>query len=127
MGQRRLWGCFAKGCACRRGCGGIFGGGFPRIPEPIPGWIRLLGKDCVCSPLPGAYQCCLSPLATMAFAFGAGQRVLLQSCWGVIVTGCYCDGVLLDIIDPLNPPHLSCHRNPPSGPCTFIPTSPHPL
>ncbi|NWI72324.1 FBLI1 protein, partial [Dryoscopus gambensis] len=42
-------------------------------PPALPngGWIRLLGKDCVCSPLPGAYRCCLSPLATMAFAFWA--------------------------------------------------------
>ncbi|NXK68508.1 FBLI1 protein, partial [Sylvietta virens] len=36
-----------------------------------------------------------------------GEGSLLQSCWGVLVTGRYCDSVLLDITDPLNPPGLS--------------------
>ncbi|NXS35563.1 FBLI1 protein, partial [Pomatostomus ruficeps] len=51
-----------------------------------------------------------------------GQRALLQSCWGVIVTWCYHDGVLLDIIDPLNPPHLSVAAE--THPVAPVPSSP---
>ncbi|NXM15884.1 FBLI1 protein, partial [Ploceus nigricollis] len=47
---------------------------------------------------------------------------LLQSCWGVIVTGHYYDGVLLDIIDPLNPPHLSVAAE--THPVAPVPASP---
>uniref|UniRef100_A0A8U7N9D2 Filamin binding LIM protein 1 n=1 Tax=Corvus moneduloides TaxID=1196302 RepID=A0A8U7N9D2_CORMO len=90
--------------------------------EPQPDGGCPWGADCVCSPLPGAYQCCLSPLAMMAFAFGAGQQALLQSCWGVIVTGCYHDGVLPDITDPLNPPHLSVATE--THPVASVPSSP---
>lgn len=100
----------------------MFWGVIPQIPACNPAWIRLLGTGCVCSPLLGAYRCCLSPPASMAFAFGAGLQVLLQSCWGVIVTGRYCDGLLLDIIDPLNPPHLSVAAE--THPVAPVPGSP---
>lgn len=100
---------------------GLFLGAlFPKSLHPS--WDGSGSWGSVCSPLPGAYRCCLSPLATMAFAFGAGQRALLQSCWGVIVTGCYRDGVLLDITDPLNPPHLSVAAE--THPVAPVPSSP---
>lgn len=57
----------------------------------------------------------------MAFAFGAGRCALLQS-WGVTVTGCYCDGVVLDITDPLNSPHLSVAAE--TQPVAPVPSSP---
>ncbi|NXE39448.1 FBLI1 protein, partial [Ptilorrhoa leucosticta] len=45
-----------------------------------------------------------------------------EGCSGVIVTGCYSDGVLLDIIDPLNPPHLSVATE--THPVAPVPSSP---
>uniref|UniRef100_A0A8U7N962 Filamin binding LIM protein 1 n=1 Tax=Corvus moneduloides TaxID=1196302 RepID=A0A8U7N962_CORMO len=52
----------------------------------------------------------------------SSQQALLQSCWGVIVTGCYHDGVLPDITDPLNPPHLSVATE--THPVASVPSSP---
>uniref|UniRef100_A0A8C3J0H1 Filamin binding LIM protein 1 n=1 Tax=Calidris pygmaea TaxID=425635 RepID=A0A8C3J0H1_9CHAR len=72
---------------------------------------------CVCSPSPGSYRCCLSPLAGTAFAFGAGQSALLQSCRGVIATGCH--GTLWP---PTNPPHPAFTAE--THPAAPVPSSP---
>ncbi|NXQ59460.1 FBLI1 protein, partial [Anthoscopus minutus] len=67
-----------------------------RHPQILLSPPTLPSGGCVCSPLPSTYQCCLSPGALIAFAFGDGQRVLLQRCWSV--TGHYSSP---------KPPHMS--------------------
>uniref|UniRef100_A0A8C3J021 Filamin binding LIM protein 1 n=1 Tax=Calidris pygmaea TaxID=425635 RepID=A0A8C3J021_9CHAR len=93
----------------------------PRTP-PVPNGgegcvVGGLRAGCVCSPSPGSYRCCLSPLAGTAFAFGAGQSALLQSCRGVIATGCH--GTLWP---PTNPPHPAFTAE--THPAAPVPSSP---
>uniref|UniRef100_A0A8C3URP9 Filamin binding LIM protein 1 n=1 Tax=Catharus ustulatus TaxID=91951 RepID=A0A8C3URP9_CATUS len=52
----------------------------------------------------------------------ASSRCALLQSWGVTVTGCYCDGVVLDVTDPLNSPHLSVAAE--TQPVAPVPSSP---
>ncbi|NWY48991.1 FBLI1 protein, partial [Sylvia atricapilla] len=78
--------------------------------------------------IPGTHhpQILLSPPTLPSGGEGTAER-----CWDVIVTGHYSDPVLLDIIDPLNPPCLSAaaethpvapvHSSPPVTPFSEVP------
>uniref|UniRef100_A0A8C0EI92 Filamin binding LIM protein 1 n=1 Tax=Bubo bubo TaxID=30461 RepID=A0A8C0EI92_BUBBB len=120
--QRELQ-CFAKGCVCRQEGMWVFWGVIPQIPAPIPGWIRLLGKGCVCSPSPGAYRGCLSAWPRRRLLLGQ-----VGECCRKAV------GVLLDVITPLNPPRLvfttetrSVAPVPSSSPVLILSEAPQPL
>lgn len=88
MGLRRLWRCFAEGCACGRGCGGILWGAIPQIPAHIPagsgswGWALFALH---CRVLIGAVcPSCFDGVCFWGRSASAAAKLL----------GCYCDRAL---------------------------------
>lgn len=102
---------------------GFFGGVYSPNPYTHPGM----------DPAAGEGLCLLSIAECLSALFVPSVRDGVYF-WGksasaaAKLSGCYCDGVVLDIIAPPKPTVSGFqHRNLPSGPHAFIPTGPCPL